>query len=254
MVISLDEIDKIRARLTYHREKIISMQIMHSAYGDTLASICAEQYLRLTSLEKDKASCFFSVFFGENLKFMQCFEDKIVVVFRKGIFEIGTAIGAEECQVVQNMDAVDHEGEIDSVDIEPRHRFIMTAGSDNRIKIWSTLKILIYEIKLDEGLKYAIWSNNLEIFVAHRNKLLYLRDFSFETEGIDDERTVEVKGDKRFVCISLRDCFDLIKKDQGIEVKKYVDIDQEYEEIVQKSRKKASSYGMSKSGVGQREE
>lgn len=83
--------------------------------------------------------------------------------------------------VSQNLDAVDHEGEIQSVDIEPKERFIMTAGKDNRIKIWSLVKVLVYEIKLDEGLRYAIWSNDLEIFVAHRNKLLYLRDFTIDT-------------------------------------------------------------------------
>lgn len=51
--------------------------------------------------------------------------------------------------MAQNLDTVDHEGEILSIDIEPSQRLIMSAGSDNRIKIWSTMKVLIYEIKLD---------------------------------------------------------------------------------------------------------
>ena len=59
-------------------------------------------------------------------------------------FEIATATDNEEMHVIQNLDAVDHEGEILSVDYEPSHRFIMTAGSDNRIKIWSVLKVLVY--------------------------------------------------------------------------------------------------------------
>jgi len=109
-----------------------------------MASICAEQYLRLTSLDKNKASCFFSVFFGENLNMIRSFEDKLVLVYKKGIFEIANVTGDEELNVIQNLDAVDHEGEIMSVDTEPKHRFIMTAGCDNRIKIWSVLKILIY--------------------------------------------------------------------------------------------------------------
>ena len=104
----------------------------------------------------------------------------------------------------------------------------MTAGSDNRIKIWSTLKILIFEIKLDEGLKYGIWSNNIEIFVAHKNKLLYLKNFTFDTENIDDERSIDVEDDRRFIFVGLKDYFDVIKKDQGIAVKKYQDIEQEY--------------------------
>ena len=102
----------------------------------------------------------------------------------------------------------------------------MTCGSDNRIKIWSTLKILIYEIKLDEGLRYAIWSNKLEIFVAHNNKLLYLRDFTFDADDIDDQRNIEIQDDKRFVRVGLKDYFDIIKKDQGIAVKKYANIDE----------------------------
>jgi WD40 repeat protein len=184
VILSLDEIDKIRARLTYHREMILSMQIIKGDHGYTLASVCAENYLRLTSLEKSQASCFFAVYFGDNLSFIRSFEDKLAIVFKKGIFEMARAVGPEECQVVQNLDAVDHEGEIYSLDVEPTRRLLMTAGSDNRIKIWSMLKILIFEIKLDEGLKYGIWSNNLEIFVAHRNKLLYLKDFAFDTEDI----------------------------------------------------------------------
>lgn len=56
----------------------------------------------------------------------------------------------------------------------------MTSGSDNRIMIWSLLKVLVFEIKLDEGLKYTIWSNDLEILVLHRNKLLYLREMHID--------------------------------------------------------------------------
>ena len=56
----------------------------------------------------------------------------------------------------------------------------MTCGNDNRIKIWSVDKDLLYEIKLDEGVKYAIWSNHEEIFVLHRNKLLYLRNIRMQ--------------------------------------------------------------------------
>jgi hypothetical protein len=95
VIISLDEIDKIRARLTYHRETIESIQMIKSAYGYVMASMCAEQYMRLTSIEKDKASCFFSVYFGDNLKIMRSFEDKLVVVYKKGIFEIATATDNE---------------------------------------------------------------------------------------------------------------------------------------------------------------
>ena len=122
----------------------------------------------------------------------------------------------------------------------------MTAGSDNRIKIWSTLKILIYQIKIDQGLRYSIWSNNLQVFVAHHHKLLYLRGFTFDTEDIDDERNIDIDDDRRFVRIKLKEYFDIVKKDQGITVKKYQNIDEEYEEIIQKSRKKGLSHSFAK--------
>lgn len=152
--------------------------MIRGVHGYNMVSICAENYLRITSIENEKASCYFVINFGDMLKFIRSFEDKLILVFRKGLFEIATAVAEEELKVMQNLDAVDHEGQILSVDVEPIHRLVMTAGADNRIKIWSTLKVLIYEIKLDQGLRYSFWSNSLEIFVAHSNKLLYLRDFN----------------------------------------------------------------------------
>ena len=62
----------------------------------------------------------------------------------------------------------------------------MASGSDNRIKIWSRAKVLLFEIKLDEGLRHAIWSNDLEIFVCHRSNLLYLKD-SLTLDDLSEE-------------------------------------------------------------------
>ena len=83
--------------------------------------------------------------------------------------------------------------------------------------------------------------------MAHNNKLLYLRDFTFDADDIDDERNIEIEDDRRFVRIKLKDYFDIVKKDQGITVKKYANIDEEYEEIMQKSRKKGLSHSLAKS-------
>ncbi len=33
----------------------------------------------------------------------------------------------------------------------------MTVGSDNKIKLWTTKKILIYDILIDDGLSYAFF-------------------------------------------------------------------------------------------------
>ena len=48
--------------------------------------------------------------------------------------------------------------------------------------------------------------------------------------------------------MGLKDYFDIIKKDQGIAVKKYANIDEEYEEIIQKTRKKGFSQSFAKTG------
>lgn len=34
---------------------------------------------------------------------------------------------------------------------------VLTSASDNKIKIWTTKKILLYDILLDEGLAYAFF-------------------------------------------------------------------------------------------------
>jgi hypothetical protein len=46
-------------------------------------------------LDNEKASCFLAIHCGTSLKFMRSFEDKLVLVFRKGIFEIANAVQAE---------------------------------------------------------------------------------------------------------------------------------------------------------------
>ena len=57
--------------------------------------------------------------------------------------------------------------------------------------------------------------------MAHHHKLLYLRGFTFDAEDIDDERNIDIDDDRRFVRIKLKEYFDIVKKDQGITVKKY---------------------------------
>ncbi len=50
-----------------------------------------------------------------------------------------------------------HEGEILSVDYERDSELILTSASDNKIKIWTTKKILLYDVLLDDGLAYAFF-------------------------------------------------------------------------------------------------
>lgn len=79
----------------------------------------------------------------------------------------------------------------------------MTSGNDNRIKIWSLRKVLVFEIKLDEGLKYTIWSNDLEILVLHRNKMLYLRDMHIDANGLEED-SEDFENNRKFAEIDIK--------------------------------------------------
>lgn len=88
------------------------------------------------------------------------FDNFMIVVFYKGEFEV-TEIDlkrkAEEfyCRRANTID--NHEGEILSIDYERDPELIMTAASDNKIKIWTTKKILLFDVLLDDGLAYAFF-------------------------------------------------------------------------------------------------
>ena len=92
----------------------------------------------------------------------------------------------------------------------------------------------------------------MEIFVAHRNKLLYLRDFRIETEGIEELSVEEKREDKRFVFVGLKDYFGTVKREHKVDLEREIDIDKEYEEIMNKSRGKRHSHA--NRGTFQREE
>lgn len=69
-----------------------------------------------------------------------------------------------------------------SLDADPQNKLIVTAGLDNRIKIWTYNKVLIYEVFLDEGLKSAIWYRSFELLVSHNLKVLYFRNIGLKVK------------------------------------------------------------------------
>lgn len=95
----------------------------------------------------------------------------------------------------------------------------MTSGSDNRIKIWNVSKDLLYEIKLDQGVKYALWSNHEEIFVLHRNKLLYLRNIrmDYKLPNVSHHNYIDVPIKQLFLQLKHQeeDTFSLQPNQQG---------------------------------------
>jgi hypothetical protein len=55
-------------------------------------------------------------------------------------------------------------------------KLILTGGRDNRIKIWTVCKILIYEIFIDELLNYCTWSTKMNILVVQASKIYCLKN------------------------------------------------------------------------------
>jgi hypothetical protein len=89
---------------------------------------------------------------------MKGFEDHLALIFTKGIFEICQFEDESEVKTYLNPEATNHDGEILSFDYDQLNKLILTAGTDNKIKIWSYYKVAIYEINLDVGLNYAFWT------------------------------------------------------------------------------------------------
>ena len=56
---------------------------------------------------------------------------------------------------------------------------ILTAGKDNKIKIWTVFKTLLYEINIDATLQYAVWSSKMNLILSQNNKIYSLRNIPF---------------------------------------------------------------------------
>lgn len=59
-----------------------------------------------------------------------------------------------------NREAINHEDDILSLDYQPNLKLILTSAKDHKIKIWTSAKILISEIVVDDGLQYALWGQH----------------------------------------------------------------------------------------------
>ncbi len=59
-------------------------------------------------------------------------------------------------------------------------RLMLSGAKDNRIKIWTTSKILLYEIILDHSLKYCLWGEGMSVILVQNHKLCCLRDIPLQ--------------------------------------------------------------------------
>jgi len=63
-----------------------------------------------------------------------------------------------------------------AISYQSESKMILTGAMDNKIKIWSICKILLYEIIIDENLAYCVWADKMSIVMVQGQKLCCLRD------------------------------------------------------------------------------
>ena len=97
------------------------------------------------------------------------------MTFPKGVFQVFKIDELGQLWFLDNEEATDHDDEIQSMDVDRHNHLIMTAGLDERIKIWNYSKKLVMSISVKESLHTAFFANNMGILIHHENKLSLLR-------------------------------------------------------------------------------
>lgn len=73
----------------------------------------------------------------------------MVLVMPKGLFEICCFSSySDEPTVVTNRESINHEDDILSIDYRSDLKLLVTAAKDQKIKIWTMMKIQLYEINI----------------------------------------------------------------------------------------------------------
>lgn len=103
-----------------------------------------------------------------------------MLIFERGFFDLASFTPDNEPTLVLNRESINHEDSIVSISFRSDLRLLMTGGLDNRIKIWTTYKILLYEIILDEGLRYCLWGGGTNVLLVQGNRLCCLRGLSLQ--------------------------------------------------------------------------
>ena len=116
----------------------------------------------------------------------------MAIVFQKGFFDIFQLDENEATYCIRNIETSDHEDEIWSLDYDTNRKLILTSAGDNKIKIWTYYKVLVYEVFLDEGLKETMWFRDCEILVSHNLKILYFKNIGLK---ITDEEIEEYNNE-----------------------------------------------------------
>ena len=83
----------------------------------------------------------------------------------------------------------DHEGKINSIDILENKKFVLTAGTDFKIKIWNFKKILLFQFNSNDNLECVLFSSlSGDVLLAHEAKISLIRNkyINITQEDIDN--------------------------------------------------------------------
>ena len=133
--------------------------------------------MKLINFEEGRANCLRTIFLGELYLDVRGWEEHLVLVQPRGIFEICLFEQyGREPRMVLNRESINHEGDLLSIDYRHDLRLLVTGAVDGRIKIWNMSKVLIYEILAGQELQHALWGLQDNLLVFLNNKMYGLRE------------------------------------------------------------------------------
>lgn len=179
LFVSTVEMSSIYARISYHRERVIAFrEVANKERGqEWLVSVCEEKYMKVVNFARSKANCLYTIYCGEACTQIYGFEEHLVMVLQRGLFDVAKFLDYEsEPTVTLNRESINHEEDILVMSYRCDLKLMLSGAKDNRIKIWTTSKILLYEIVVDQTLKYCLWGEGMSVLLVQNHKLCCLRD------------------------------------------------------------------------------
>ncbi|CAD8043369.1 unnamed protein product [Paramecium primaurelia] len=195
---------KIFARMSYHREKVINI----AEIDNYLFTYCSEGLLKLISITEKQIKCIRSFNSNQQIAYFTTFHNKALFFTYKGPFQI-FKFKNEQLYLHCDDKGNDHEQQVLSVDYQQKTKTYLTAASDGKIKLWSSRKILLIQLIMEDNLEGA-WVLKQNLLIAHCGKLslISLEDCKFNTINYNQPKQ---KNEQQ---IKFEDYYQLIKIQQ----------------------------------------
>lgn len=90
LFLPIEDLSALYCRVSYHREKIVNLQEVSSKshLQEWMLSVCEEKYLKMVHFQGGRANCLTTLFLGELYLNLRGFEEHMVLVQPKGLFEL----------------------------------------------------------------------------------------------------------------------------------------------------------------------